>query len=140
MTKFDFLLKNCIVTSTFFLKTSYVYQYFLSCLVFFFETWSYRIWKLKLWFYFSHVTCKSGQHFSFFMIEDMNEQQLRLFLGRIKAIFTTVCIPFCRRAEPPTKFSKRGRLDRTSTFRGGLLRKRGGDFFKGGGLQFSHEK
>ena len=28
-------------------------------------------------------------------------------------------------AEPPTKFSKRGGLDRTSTFRRGLLRKRG---------------
>ena len=37
--------------------------------------------------------------------------------------------------EPPTKFSKRvrggGGLDRTSTFRGGLLGKRGGDFFQG---------
>ena len=32
--------------------------------------------------------------------------------------------------EPPTKFSKRGRLDKTLTFRGGLLKK-GGDFFSG---------
>ena len=39
---------------------------------------------------------------------------------------------FCREAEPPTKFSKRGeRLDRTSTFRGGLLGKRGITFCKG---------
>ena len=36
MAKFDFLLKNCIVTSTFFLKTSYVYQYF------------YRVWFFSL--------------------------------------------------------------------------------------------
>ena len=40
--------------------------------------------------------------------------------------------------EPPTKFSKRGGLDRTSTFRGGLLRKRGVTFSRG--LQFSHKK
>ena len=33
--------------------------------------------------------------------------------------------------EPPTKFSKRG-LDRTSTFRGGLLGQRGVTFFRGG--------
>ena len=33
--------------------------------------------------------------------------------------------------EPPTKFSKRGGLDRTSTFRGGCW-ERGGDFFQGG--------
>ena len=34
--------------------------------------------------------------------------------------------------EPPTKFSKRGvGLDRTSTFRGGLLRKRKVTFFRG---------
>ena len=43
------------------------------------------------------------------------------------------------RFEPPTKFSKRGGgLDRTSTFRGGCW-ERGGDFFQGGGLQFSHK-
>ena len=34
--------------------------------------------------------------------------------------------------EPPTKFSKRGGLDKTLTFRGGLLGK-GGDFFQAGG-------
>ena len=35
-------------------------------------------------------------------------------------------LPFCRGVEPPTKFSKRGEgLDRTSTYRGGLLGKRG---------------
>ena len=34
--------------------------------------------------------------------------------------------------ESPIKFSKRGELDRTSTFRGG-------DFFQGGRLQFSHK-
>ena len=33
--------------------------------------------------------------------------------------------------EPPNKVSKRG-LDRTSTFSGGLLRKRGITFFRGG--------
>ena len=43
-------------------------------------------------------------------------------------------LPFCREVEPPTKFSKRGGrgLDRTSTFRGGLLGKRRITFFKGG--------
>ena len=46
---------------------------------------------------------------------------------------------FCRVVEPPTKFSKRRGLDRTSTFRGGLLEKRGW-LFQGGGLQFSHKK
>ena len=35
--------------------------------------------------------------------------------------------------EPPTKFSKRGRLDMISIFRGG-------DFFQGDGMQFSHKK
>ena len=54
-------------------------------------------------------------------------------------------LPFCRgrgRVEPPTKFSKRLGLDRTSTFRGGLLGKRGATFFRGGGrvLQLSHKK
>ena len=34
--------------------------------------------------------------------------------------------------EPPTKFSKRGGLDRTSTFRG-VAGKEGGDFFQGRG-------
>ena len=35
--------------------------------------------------------------------------------------------------EPPTNFSKRkGRLDRTSVFRGGLQGKRGVTFFRGG--------
>ena len=34
--------------------------------------------------------------------------------------------------EPPTKFSKRGGLDRTSVFRGGCW-ERGSDFFQGGG-------
>ena len=34
--------------------------------------------------------------------------------------------------EPPTKFSKKGRLDRTSAFKGGLLGKRGMTFFRGG--------
>ena len=35
--------------------------------------------------------------------------------------------PFCCRGgdEPPTKFSKKGGLDRTSIFRGRLLAKRG---------------
>ena len=52
-----------------------------------------------------------------------------------------VCTPpLCwgERVEPPTKFSKRGggRLDRTSTFRGGCW-ERGGDFFqRGGGCNF----
>ena len=44
--------------------------------------------------------------------------------------------------EPPTEFSKRGRgLDRTSTFRGGLLGKREWLFHggKGEGVQFSHK-
>ena len=45
--------------------------------------------------------------------------------------------------EPPTKFSKwggGGGLDKTSTFRGGLLgKRRDGDLFQGG-LQFLHEK
>ena len=41
-----------------------------------------------------------------------------------------------RRVEPPTKFSKRG-VDRTSTFRQGLLRKRGWLFSEG--FQFSHK-
>ena len=40
--------------------------------------------------------------------------------------------------EPPTKFEKGG-LDRTSTFRGGLLGKRGVTFFRGGGVQLSHK-
>ena len=34
--------------------------------------------------------------------------------------------------EPPTKFSKRGGLDRTSTFRGGCWE--GETFFRGGGV------
>ena len=48
--------------------------------------------------------------------------------------------------EPPTKFSKRWELDRTSTSRGGLLGKRGVTFFRGWGggggrrLQFSQKK
>ena len=45
-------------------------------------------------------------------------------------------LPFCRGVEPSTKFSKKkggGKLDRTSTFRGGLLGKRGVTFFKAGG-------
>ena len=45
-----------------------------------------------------------------------------------------------RGVEFPTKFSKRGGgLGRTSAFRGGLLRKRGG-YFRAGGLQLSHKK
>ena len=44
------------------------------------------------------------------------------------------------RVEPPTKFKKKGGgLDRTSTFRGGLLGKRGW-LFSGGGVQLSHNK
>ena len=35
---------------------------------------------------------------------------------------------------------KGGELDRTSTFRGGLLGRRGGEFFQGGGEQLSHNK
>ena len=46
-------------------------------------------------------------------------------------------LPFCRGVEPSNKFSKKrgggGGLDRTSTFRGGLLGKRGVTFFKAGG-------
>ena len=44
-----------------------------------------------------------------------------------------VCTP------PPNKFSKKWGLDRTSTFRGGLLGKRGW-YFSGGRLHFSHKK
>ena len=41
----------------------------------------------------------------------------------------------------PTKFSKKGELGRTSTFRGGLLGKRRLTFSgEDGGLQFSHKK
>ena len=40
--------------------------------------------------------------------------------------------PFCRGVKPPTKFSKKGRLDRTSTFTGRLLGKKGMTFFQGG--------
>ena len=47
--------------------------------------------------------------------------------------------PFCWGVEPPTKFSKRRRLDQISIFRGDLLRKRG-DWLLSGGLQFLHEK
>ena len=45
--------------------------------------------------------------------------------------------------EPPTKstkFSKGGELDRTSVFRGGLLRKRGVTFFRGGLQMFNKKK
>ena len=52
--------------------------------------------------------------------------------------------------EPPTKFSNSGGLDRSFTFRGGLLEKREVIFFRGvmvervggggGGVQFSHKK
>ena len=35
--------------------------------------------------------------------------------------------------EPPTKFSKRGGFNRTSTLRGELLEKREVTFFRGGG-------
>ena len=42
--------------------------------------------------------------------------------------------------EPPTKFSKKGGLDRNLIFREGLVRKRRGDFFEGAGLQFSCKK
>ena len=57
-----------------------------------------------------------------------------------------VCIPhFCwgrgrgggGGVELPTKFSKEG-LGKSSTFTGGLLEKRGGDFVQGG-LQFLHK-
>ena len=54
--------------------------------------------------------------------------------------------PFCwgrggGMAGLPTKFSKKGELGRTSTFRGGLLGKRGLTFSgEEGGLQFSHKK
>ena len=41
--------------------------------------------------------------------------------------------------ETPIKSSKTERLDRTSTFRGGCLERRG-EFFQGSGWQFSHEK
>ena len=41
--------------------------------------------------------------------------------------------------ELPTKFSKRWELDRTSTFRGGLLGKRGVTFFRGGGVGWGWE-
>ena len=66
------------------------------------------------------------------------EKILRLQLYHTNLI--TVCThpSFCRGegVEPPTKFSKRGGLDRASTFRGGLLGKRG-NFFQGRGLQIS---
>ena len=39
-------------------------------------------------------------------------------------------------SEPPTKFPKRGGLDRTSTFREGLLGKRGVTLFGGGAAIF----
>ena len=45
---------------------------------------------------------------------------------------------FCSWVEPPTKFKKKAGLDKTSTFRGGLLGKRGLTFFRGGGVQLSH--
>ena len=52
--------------------------------------------------------------------------------------------PLCRglrgEIEPPTKFSKKGGIDRTSTFRWGLLEIRGGGEFFQGGLQFSHKE
>ena len=44
------------------------------------------------------------------------------------------------RVEPPTKFSKRGDLAGPQLIVGGLLGKRGGDIFQGGGGQFSHKK
>ena len=40
--------------------------------------------------------------------------------------------------EPPTKFFKKGGLDRISVFKGGLL-ERGGDLFQVG-LQFLHKQ
>ena len=61
-----------------------------------------------------------------------------------KVVKQSYCVltPFCWGGggnwgvEPPTKFSKKGGLDRTSTFRGDLLGKRGVKLFRG--LQFSH--
>ena len=44
---------------------------------------------------------------------------------------------FWRGVEPPTKFSKRVGLDRTSTFRGALLGERGVTFFKKRGSIFT---
>ena len=52
-----------------------------------------------------------------------------------------VFVPCLHMVEPPTKFSKTGGgegLDRTSTFRGGLLGKTG-DFFQGVAI-FTHKK
>ena len=60
-------------------------------------------------------------------------------------VFWSLCLPvnsflwnlriICLRGElePPTKFWKRGELDRTLIFRGGLVRMRGVTFLRGGG-------
>ena len=67
----------------------------------------------------------------------LNVQKSSVFF-LIPLFFLSVCSTQCalpppRVVEPPTKFSKRGRLDRTFTFRRGLLGKRGVTFFRGGG-------
>ena len=52
----------------------------------------------------------------------------------ISVVYIVCTPPFCRgEVEAPNKFSKQGggRLDRTLTFRGGLLEKRGVTFFRG---------
>ena len=64
-----------------------------------------------------------------------NHKQNKSFLQILNAYYPQLAHPpFLQRGEvePPTKFSKRGgALDRISTFRGGLLGKRGVTFFRG---------
>ena len=61
----------------------------------------------------------------------MNEIQVRTFFYESAIVGTLLSAGW-------NQIFKKGSLDRTSTFRGGLLGKRGGDFFEGG-LQFSHK-
>ena len=52
--------------------------------------------------------------------------------GEAETSFDHFLLHTKRGLEPPTKFSKRGGLDRTSTFRVGWREREGGDFFQGG--------